>query len=77
MRSVVLACALVLLPATPSFANRFLSGRPADLVLGQPDFTSNASDTSAQGLSGPQSVTRDPATGKVFVCDSLNNRILR
>ncbi len=55
------------------------SGSAADGVLGQPNFTSSAADNggiSASSLDGPTSVAVGP-TGKVFVSDSDNHRILR
>ncbi len=55
----------------PTFAN-------ADLVLGQPDFTTNTlRSTSASSLEEPRDVVVDPATGKVFVVDRRRDRILR
>jgi DNA-binding beta-propeller fold protein YncE len=51
--------------------------QPATLVLGQPDFTSNGSHTSQSGMGGPEDVNVDPTTGKVFVADTYNHRVLR
>jgi sugar lactone lactonase YvrE len=51
------------------------SGSPADLVLGQPDFTSHAPGTSSAGLTHPEGVTVDPQ-GNVFVADTDNHRVL-
>ncbi len=51
----------------------------ADLVLGQPDFSTAdlpAAPTAAT-LAKPSAVVVDPATGKVFVADTGNNRVLR
>lgn len=50
---------------------------PARSVLGQPDFASDTAGTSSTRLRSPQSIAVDPATGKVFVSDSANHRILR
>lgn len=50
---------------------------PADLVLGQPDFSSNAFDNggvSATTLEGPQSIDSDGT--RLAVADTLNNRVL-
>lgn len=57
------------------------NGQPADLVLGQPDFTSNAinqggANPTARTLNAPKSVATDSA-GRLYVADSLNFRILR
>lgn len=48
----------------------------ADRVLGQPSFVTNAPAAGAAGLSSPQSVSVS-ATGKLFVADTANNRVLR
>ena len=51
------------------------NGRPADLVLGQPDFTTVAKlSVTASALRGPQGVWIQ--NGKLFVADTQNNRIL-
>lgn len=51
----------------------------ADLVLGQVDFTSaiRPATASAQSFNDPVSISIDPASGKVFVADGLNHRVLR
>lgn len=49
----------------------------ADLVLGQPDFVSTGSNSAATHVADPQGVCVDPATGKVFVADHFNHRVLR
>ncbi|MBM3255967.1 MAG: hypothetical protein FJZ04_00650 [Candidatus Moranbacteria bacterium] len=50
----------------------------ADVVLGQPDMTSNSSDqggaVSAQGMRMPRGVFA--SGGKLFICDDQNNRVL-
>ncbi|MGH8046562.1 MAG: NHL repeat-containing protein [Chthoniobacterales bacterium] len=64
--------------ATTAHAASFQNGQAADAVLGQPDFTT---DTSVAGqpnrFSNAEGVAWDPATGKVFVADAFNNRVLR
>ncbi|MGH8046640.1 MAG: NHL repeat-containing protein [Chthoniobacterales bacterium] len=73
--SVLLA---ILLPASvyalqvPDFAS-------ANLVLGQADFTTanTAIPPAAASLKEPSGVVVDAATGKVFVADTENNRVLR
>jgi uncharacterized repeat protein (TIGR01451 family) len=62
-------------------AAAFTNGQPADLVLGQPDFTSSTANQgggapTARTLNGPKSVATDSA-GRLYVADSLNVRILR
>lgn len=64
-------------PSAASFTN----GQAADLVLGQPDFTSNAinqggATPTARTLNAPKSVATD-SEGRLYVADSLNFRILR
>ncbi|KPA19081.1 hypothetical protein MHK_000701, partial [Candidatus Magnetomorum sp. HK-1] len=50
----------------------------AESVLGQTDFISGSIGTlAATSLNYPSNVAVDPTTGKVFVCDGSNNRILR
>ncbi|WP_224372452.1 hypothetical protein [Hyalangium versicolor] len=48
--------------------------QPPDVVLGQPDFTSNTHDTTRTGMSSPTNVT---STGvQLFVSDEDNHRVL-
>jgi DNA-binding beta-propeller fold protein YncE len=58
-------------------AAAFTNGQAASLVLGQPDFTSSAFVTTASGMSLPTGVAVDPTSGKLFVADSGNHRVLR
>jgi sugar lactone lactonase YvrE len=53
----------------------------ADGVLGQPSFSTNANSSlsllsATNGLSSPRSVAVDHTTGRLFVVDSSNNRVL-
>ncbi|MBA3451757.1 MAG: hypothetical protein H0T42_01520 [Deltaproteobacteria bacterium] len=50
------------------------SGQAADLVLGQPDFTTKVSGTGASNLYGPRGIWTDGT--KLIVADRFNNRIL-
>lgn len=50
------------------------NGAPADAVLGQQDFVSNASALTASGLADPKGVFMD-GLGRLFVVDEGNNRI--
>jgi len=52
------------------------TGANADGVLGQPNFTSNTSGTTAALLSAPTSVFVD-GNGRLWVADRDNNRVLR
>ncbi len=49
---------------------------PADIVVGQPDFTKNATSVppTAKSLRGPQGVWIQ--NGKLFIADTQNNRVL-
>lgn len=51
------------------------TGQAATFVLGQPDFTSNNSMTSATGLDYPVKATAD-SSGNVWVADCDNNRVV-
>jgi hypothetical protein len=51
-----------------------VNGQAADLVVGQPDFTTNTGGVGAQKLSFPRGVTSDGA--QLFVADQLNHRVL-
>jgi DNA-binding beta-propeller fold protein YncE/predicted esterase len=50
---------------------------PADGVLGQSNFTGNQPAAGSAGLNSPSGVAVDKATGKLFVVDRYNNRVLR
>lgn len=61
-------------------AQAWVNGQPASFVIGQTGFNLNIQDegsTGATGLFQPEAVVVDPATGKVFVSDTYNMRILR
>ncbi|KPA09308.1 hypothetical protein MHK_010489, partial [Candidatus Magnetomorum sp. HK-1] len=49
----------------------------ADVVLGQSNFTTTGSGLTDNSFDNPISVAVDPTTGKVFICDRDNSRILR
>ncbi len=51
-----------------------LNGTPPDVVVGQPDFTTNAPATTREKYRGPQSVWIDG--GRLFVADTGNSRVL-
>lgn len=61
-------------------ARGFQNGAPADIVVGQPDFTSTTAlgpgTSRATGLSSPGALAVD-GNGNLYVVDSGNNRILR
>ena len=62
---------------TITVTRTFTGGQAAILVLGQPDFVTTTAAVTDTGMSGPLGVAVDPTTGKVFVTDSKNNRVLR
>jgi len=53
------------------------NGQPADVVIGQPDFTHNATAAppTAQSLRGPEGIWIDKQ-GKLYVADTGDNRVL-
>ena len=57
-------------------ASTKLSGANADGVLGQPDFVTNTAGTTAGKVNTPTSVFVD-GSGRLWVADRLNNRVLR
>jgi sugar lactone lactonase YvrE len=78
--SFIAALVAVLALGAASVANAigpWTNGQAATLVLGQPDFTTDTSDTTASTMHHPTDVAVDPATGKVFVAEQGNNRVLR
>ncbi len=52
-------------------------GQEAFSVVGQSDFVSSTPGTTDSTFDEPQGLAVDPTTGKVFVSDYANNRILR
>lgn len=50
------------------------SSVPPDVVLGQPDFTTNTAGTTQSSLRAPEGVWIQ--NGKLFVADTFNNRVL-
>jgi len=75
---ITLALILAISLVTPAYAFFAPSnGQPATLVLGQPDFTSHAAQTNQIRMQVPSGVAVDSKSGKVFVADTYNNRVLR
>ena len=50
---------------------------PASGVLGQTDFVTATTGLTASTLNGPKGIAIDPTTGKLFVADYENRRVLR
>jgi sugar lactone lactonase YvrE len=55
----------------------FSNGQAADLVIGQPDFVSNAIANLPNRLQSPRGIAIDEANGKIYLVDSAHHRILR
>ena len=75
-RYVSALLALAVLAGAPARA-QFTNGQGAAVVLGQPDFATTTAGATDAKLNRPAAVAFDPATGKVFVADYSNNRVLR
>jgi sugar lactone lactonase YvrE len=52
------------------------NGGTEDLVLGQPDFTSNSDSTALSGMSVPTGVIFQPSSKTLWVADTDNSRVL-
>ncbi len=62
----------------PALAVGELANFPkANFVLGQKNLEEKSKNTTARSLNQPGGVAIDPTTGKVFVADTGNNRVLR
>ncbi len=73
----VLAALALLLAGTSALA-QFSNGQPAVGVLGPSDLvTRPAAATTNSRFNGPNGLAIDPLTGKLFVADRGNNRVLR
>ncbi len=70
------AC-MIMIAAAMTASAQWTNGQAADLVLGQRDFTGNYPGRGADSLDAPTSIAIDPATGKLFVADIANHRVLR
>ncbi|MAS95774.1 MAG: hypothetical protein CMO55_21435 [Verrucomicrobiales bacterium] len=57
--------------------DQWITEQVPDKVLGQPDFETRDSEAGAEDLNRPRDIAIDPMTGKVFVSDSSNHRVLR
>jgi DNA-binding beta-propeller fold protein YncE len=78
MKPVALLIATVSALLVSGLQAQFPVSPSADLVLGQANFTSNTLGGASQSsMDAPSGVAVDPVTGKVFVSQSGQNRILR
>ncbi len=55
----------------------WVNNQNAFVVLGQPGFGTNSPGTTLDKFSDPFGVTVDPVSGKVFVVETVNRRVLR
>ncbi len=81
MTSLILGIVLLLaiLHAAAGNALAAIFDRYADAVLGQPNFSStvpNNGGVSAQSLYKPGGIAVDPASGRLYIADSYNHRVL-
>jgi len=60
-----------------SVEKRYVVKEDADAVYGQPDFVSNGCAAGADGLCGPRGIARVGSSGRLYISDSGNNRIVR
>lgn len=72
--SMVLLPAITVSAAAPTDWSNF---QAADVVLGQPNFTSNTAGTTASIMNDAEAIAIDPISGKLFVADEHNHRVLR
>jgi len=78
MKKILLLSYLLLL--TQLTYAQWLDGQAADLVIGQPNLTSNTADNggvSATALDGCSGIAIDHTNGKMYVVDEDNHRVLR
>lgn len=66
----------LMITTSVSFA-QFTDNPSATGVLGQPDFATKTSGITASTFNGPSGISIDPTSGKVFVSDRANHRVLR
>jgi DNA-binding beta-propeller fold protein YncE len=52
------------------------TGEGAEAVIGQTDYVSSSTATTQNDFVAPQDLTYDPTSGRLFVADSYNNRVL-
>lgn len=67
----------VLFTIITSAQSPLVNNMPASGVIGQLNFISGTSGTTSNKLNAPSGVAVDPTTGKLFVADRYNNRVLR
>ena len=68
---------MLLCAVAANAAGTWTDGQNAVSVLGQPNFSQAVAQAGATGMFQPSSVRFDPVSGKLFVADCANARILR
>ena len=77
-KGLIAALLVVLAISLSAYAQAPLSNNmPASGVLGQVDFVTRTTGKTASTMNNAFGVTVDPTTGKLFVADRNNNRVLR
>ena len=66
----------LMLATTAAFA-QITDNPTATGVLGQPDFVTRTAGTTASKFNGPSGIAKDPVSGKIFISDRANHRVLR
>ena len=81
MKSNLLNKFFVLIPllllTTVQIQSQITNGMAAEGILGQLDFVTRTASATDSTFNGPSSIAIDPLTGKVFIADRANHRILR
>jgi predicted esterase/DNA-binding beta-propeller fold protein YncE len=77
MKFNLIIISVCLLSGVCAAQSPLFNNMPASGVLGQSTFTTNQSGTAQSALNSPSGAAVDPATGKLFIADRYNNRVLR
>ncbi|MBI5030660.1 MAG: cadherin-like beta sandwich domain-containing protein [Chloroflexi bacterium] len=75
--SLIVLLVSVSVPRIASALSPWVNGQAANLVLGQADFSTKTFGSTSSKFYVPYAVAVDPSTGKLFVADYVNNRVLR
>lgn len=76
-RKTTLSVLMWLMIATTAAFAQITNNPTATGVLGQLDFVTRTAGTGASKFNGPSAIAKDPASGKIFVSDRANHRVLR
>jgi len=79
MKHSALFCAVALVASSALLRAQYTDGQAESYVWGQPDFVTStaAAPPTVSSFKTPTQVTTDASTGRFFVADSANNRVLR